>query len=668
MFRPEKMSFVSISVLDEYMTPVLDRLAKLGVMHIVDKSELLFDEVTLEDIDIGPARNILSSLENRVQELFTTLSVGGDVASILAGVNNDKIEIDPLKITDKIAAEMSEIEAEVTPVTQQRGQIQSEISTLEQESYQLSALEAQDVNVEDMKEPRFLYMAFGDIPAEYYRRLIDGLANVPCVLTAGDYIAGNQQIAAFSLIPDGEALSNALEAAYFTEIKVPERYSGPIVDVLDKIELELWAKREEMAELQGKIRSLRQRWGDKILELNATIIANRIVMGSMEKFGKVGGSYFLSGWVPYRDVKRLQTEFNKIAIDGLLMNASEPITAQEAERHEPKVPTKLRHPFFLRPFTGLITNFGIPRYSDIDPTPLASLAFLIMFGIMFADMGQGSVLLILGLFGFFYPPLRSMRQMSSFLACCGGASIIFGLLFGNVFGKEVEGLALWFSLENMASDQVNKMLRLGVFFGIGILSVGVSLNIIQSLGKRDFKEAFCGQWGIFSLLFYWIAAYLVIASMMDKQFSISWYWILPTILLLLLIMLKGPISHLLGGKKKREEGEAEEEEGESIIGAGFEIYEIVMAYLANTLSYIRMAAFNLSHAGLMMASYALTEQLPGGNNPILSLPNNIMANVFVIAMEGLIVAVQCMRLEYYEFFSKFFAGGGIEYEPMKIGE
>jgi len=89
--------------------------------------------------------------------------------------------------------------------------------------------------------------------------------------------------------------------------------------------------------------------------------------------------------------------------------------------------------------------------------------------------------------------------------------------------------------------------------------------------------------------------------------------------------------------------------------------------LANTLSYIRMAAFNLSHAGLMMASYSLTQELGGGDSFFLSLPSNILANVFVIILEGLIVAIQCMRLEYYEFFSKFFAGEGIEYKPMKIG-
>jgi V/A-type H+-transporting ATPase subunit I len=381
----------------------------------------------------------------------------------------------------------------------------------------------------------------------------------------------------------------------------------------------------------------------------------------MEKFGKVDKSYFLSGWVPHKDVSGLYKELEKISKDGILVNATDPITAEDAQNYETKVPTKLSHPFFLRPFTGLVTNFGIPRYSDIDPTPFASLAFLAMFGIMFADVGHGGILLLLGLFGLLYPmdQLKHVRQMASFLACCGGASMIFGFVFGSVFGKEDIIKPLWFSLEYMNPESVDRMLKLGIYFGIGMLSLGVSINIAQGFRQRNFKEAFLGQWGIFSLFSYWIVVFLLITGR-----GFSWSRILIIVLLLLPILLKAPLSRLLGKKHLHKN---EEEEAEGIIESGFEVYEVIMAYLANTLSYIRMAAFNLSHAGLMMASYALTEELGGGGNLLLSLPSNIMANAFVILLEGLIVAIQCMRLEYYEFFSKFFAGEGIEYKPMKIG-
>lgn len=660
MFRPEKMSFVNISVLDEHLTQVLDRLAKLGAMHVVDKEELPSSTSRdLKDIDVEPVRNGFTALNSRIEGLLTILAIE-DRFSV--SVSQDKIQIDPFQIAEKIEKDLSEIEAAVNPIVQRQTQIQAEVSDLEEDSRQLSTLETQGVNVEDLRETRFLYFAFGDIPAEYYRRLVGSLTNVSCVLVPGEITASRQQILAFALTSDREALSKALEAAYFSKAGIPEKYHGPIPDVLDEIELEIWARREEMAELQGKIRSLRQRWRSKLMELRATVAANQVVVESVEKFGKTDRSYFVSGWVPHKDVKRLQKEFEKItAPSGIVMSASEPITARDAERYNPKVPTKLSSPFFLRPFAGLITNFGIPRYSGIDPTPFASLTFLAMFGIMFADVGQGGILLLLGLLGALYPlpQLRPIRQIFAFLACCGGASVIFGLVFGNVFGKEEIIRPLWFSLENMNPVSIKSMLKLGVFFGVGMLSLGVSLNIAQSFRRRNFKEAFCGQWGIFSLIFYWAAAFLAFLSMTGKQYS--WDKIMIIMLLLVPIMLREPVSRLIS--KKHEHGE---EEAVGIIESGFQVYEIVMAYLANTLSYIRVAAFNLSHAGLMMAAYLMTEKL-GGGNLLLSLPSNIMSNAFVILLEGLIVAIQCMRLEYYEFFSKFFAGEGIEYRPLKIG-
>jgi V/A-type H+-transporting ATPase subunit I len=670
MFRPEKMSFVNISVLDEHLTQVLDRLTKLGVMHVVDKEELPPSMEELRDIDVEPVKDRLGAVNSRIEELLTILAIeDGRIlpnpllrkGELSAGVSEDKIEIDPFQVAEKVEVTLSDIEAAVNPVVQRRGQIQTEVSGLEENSRQLSALEAQGVNLEDLREMRFLYFAFGDIPAEYYNRLAGSLANVRCVLVPGGVTAGRRQILAFALVSDKEKLSNALEAAYFSRYSIPEKYHGPIADVLDEVELEIWTRREEMAELQGEIRSLRQRWRNKLLELHATIATNQVVIESVEKFGKTDRSYFLSGWVPHKDVRKLQKELEKMTGHGILMNASDPIAAHKAEHHEPKVPTKLRHPFFLRPFTGLITNFGIPDYSGIDPTPFASLAFLAMFGIMFADVGHGGVLLLLGLFGALYPlpQFKAVQRLSTFLACCGVASMIFGFVFGSVFGKEEIIKPLWFSLENMNPDSVILMLKLGVFFGVGMLSLGVSLSIAQSFRRKNFKEALCGQWGIFSLVFYWMAASLAFLSLTGRQ--LSYDKILILLLLLVPIILREPVSRLISKK-----GRHDEEEAESIIESGFQIYEMVLAYLANTLSYIRIAAFNLSHAGLMMAEYSLTKTLSGDGNIFLSLPSDIMSNAFVIALEGLIVMIQCMRLEYYEFFSKFFAGEGIEYKPLRI--
>lgn len=664
MFRPEKMSFVNISLLDNYLTNVLDCVTRLGIMHIVDKKELPSTSGMLKDVNVQPVRDKLFELNNRLNVLLDAMEVETKYLPVLSRLEREQIEINPLEIVDGIEKELAEIEADVNPVIQQIAQLQAEMNDLDKDSRRLYVLEAHGLKIEDLRSMRFLYFAFGDIPVEFehYRRLLGSLARVPCVIIKGEIVGKRQQILAFSLIADKEILSNALEGAYFSRIDIPEKYNGSITEVLDTIELEIWTKREEIAELQLKIRSLRQQIRNKLLELRATIIVNQTVAESMERFGRTERSYFLSGWVPFKDVKKLQKEIEKLNARGVLMSVTNPITAQEAEHYRPKVPTKLVHPFFLRPFRGLITTFDIPKYSAIDPTLFVSLSFLAMFGIMFADLGHGGILFLLGLLAALYPlpQLKPLRGMATFLACCGGASMITGLMFGSVFGKEEVFKPLWFSLENMEPTQVTRMLSIGVYFGIGMLSLGVLLSIAQSFRRKNFKDAFFGQWGLCSLGAYWVAVYLLVTK---SQFS--WDKVLIIILLMLPIMFKQPVSNLLS-KKNQEQEHREEEHGESIIESGFQIYEVVMAYLANTLSYIRIAAFNLSHAGLMMAAYSLTKELGGGENLFLSLSSDIMANIFVILLEGLIVGIQCIRLEYYEFFSKFFAGDGVEYKPLKV--
>jgi V/A-type H+-transporting ATPase subunit I len=658
------MSFVNISVLNENLTQVLDCITKLGIMHIVDKKEIPSTSGVLKDVDIQPIQDKLTELNNRINVLLDAISINTKYLPVLDEAARESIEINPLHIIEKIESDLSQIETDIESVIKRINQLKDEIRKLDRDSKRLYSLEAHGLDIDNLKNMRFLYLAFGDIPVgvDYHVRLVDSLTRIPCVIIDGDIVGNRQQIIALTITRDKEILSNALEAAYFNKIDIPEEYEGSISEVLDKIELEIWIRREEIAELEAEIRALRRKWRDKLLQLRTTIITNQTVAESMERFGKTESSFFISGWIPSKEFKKLQRELEKINVRGLLMNATDPITAQESEHHSPKVPTKLRHPFFLRPFTGLIKTFDIPRYSAIDPTFFVSLSFLAMFGIMFADVGHGSILFLLGLLGLLLPipQLKPIRSMLTFLSCCGVASVIMGLMFGSLFGKEGILKPIWFSLEHMEPLQVKRMLSLGIYFGIGMLSLGVSLNIVQSFIRKNFKDAFFGQWGLTSLLAYWVVVYMMITK---SQFS--WDIIIIIVVLLLPIMLREPVSNLFKKKDQYHE-HGEDEHGESVIESGFQIYEVVMAYLANTLSYIRIAAFNLSHAGLMMAAYALTKEMGASNNIFVSLPSDIMSNVFVIMLEGLIVGIQCMRLEYYEFFSKFFAGEGVEYKPLKI--
>ncbi|MBM3211585.1 hypothetical protein FJZ33_05155, partial [Candidatus Poribacteria bacterium] len=567
MFRPEKMSFISISILDKYMSQVLSCISKLGIIHIVDKNDLGSTTSELKDINTQPLKEEFAEISNRIEKLITIMGIESKSIDVSAFKDSHIIPIDPLQIAEKLENELSIIENEVNPLLEKRAQMQLEILDLEEKSHHLSHLDSEGLKIEDLRETRFLFFVFGDIPKEYYQRLVDSLSNALYILVPMKVRANRQEIMAFSLMSEKDTLSSALDAAYFTKVEIPKKYHGIIGDVLDEIEVEIWAKREEIAEIEEKLRSLKKSWRAKLQELYSTIVANGTVLESMEKFGKTRKTYFLAGWVPTRNIKGLQEELEILTNNGLSLTVGEPIMAYDADHHKPKVPTKLNHPAFLRPFTSLITNFGVPSYSGIDPTPIAALAFLAMFGIMFADVGHGIVLLILGLLGALYPfpQLKPIRNLSIFLACCGIASIIFGFVFGSIFGKEEIIRPLWFSLGNMNPNEVTRLLKFGVFFGVGILSIGVILNIIQSFRKRDYKEAIAGHWGIFSLISYWIMVFMLVTNI-----KFSWDKVLIIVVFMLPIVLKAPFSKMIGKKHQHSQ-----EEAESIIESGFGIYEVV---------------------------------------------------------------------------------------------
>ena len=134
---------------------------------------------------------------------------------------------------------------------------------------------------------------------------------------------------------------------------------------------------------------------------------------------------------------------------------------------------------------------------------------------------------------------------------------------------------------------------------------------------------------------------------------------------LCLLLLKGPILKLF----KRKEKVFPDGISAYIMERIVEIIEIFIGYLANTISFVRIAAFALAHVGLFMAVFSLADILktkPAG--PLLWVVTLVLGNLLIIALEGLIVTIQGIRLEYYEFFSKFFTSQGKAYQPMKLGE
>jgi len=325
----------------------------------------------------------------------------------------------------------------------------------------------------------------------------------------------------------------------------------------------------------------------------------------------------------------------------------------------------------------LVSNFGIPRYGTIDPTPFVMPIYLAMFGLMFADLGQGLILVALGMLGVSFLRRRADRQgyyqLSWLIVWCGLSSIFFGLLFGSVFGL-VLFRPLWFDFHGIIAGHqasgstvrdVYDVLGITIYFGIAVIAIGLLFNWVNIIRAREWMELLFNKGGILGGWIYaggvYTAFYFVSRDYSRFPSATSLFLLvgLPAILL----FLKEPCHYF-----RHEGGSLDERRGpataalDALMKWAVELLEIFSGYLSNTLSFMRVAGLGIAHVCLMISFFALAEMTSG----VASILILVLGNVLVIALEGLSAGIQALRLSYYEFFTKFFHGTGKLYMPISL--
>ena len=264
----------------------------------------------------------------------------------------------------------------------------------------------------------------------------------------------------------------------------------------------------------------------------------------------------------------------------------------------------------------------------------------------------------------FYLPGLWMTIKATVVAVVG--AVVFGLVFGSVFGFEHVLDPLYhalFGLEEKPIEVMNPSMTVNiilgaVLIGLFLIMVAMVLNIVSSLRRRDYESGLFGPNGIAGLVFY---ASLVAG--LGGQFIglhlISVPYVLALIVLpLLLIFLREPLGRLAAGDPDWKP----EKWGEFILQNFFELFEIMLSYLSNTMSFLRVGAFVLVHAGMMMAVFAIAELF----GPLGFTIAVIIGNALVMGMEALLVSIQVMRLEFYEMFSRYYVGDGRAFQPLSV--
>ena len=371
---------------------------------------------------------------------------------------------------------------------------------------------------------------------------------------------------------------------------------------------------------------------------------------------EINEKYLLSGFVKADEVDHYKAIFKDLPST---IEVKDPSEVPDLE-----CPTLLKNNWFAKPFEMFLGMYGVPKYTDFDPTGFMAFTYCLLFGIMFGDLGQGFVLFILGLV------FEKKGQIFGIINRCGITSMIFGFLFGSVFGYEELLNPVHQSLfgvreklfDVMAQSSTMVLLIGAVAIGAVLILTTQCMNIVNRFKHHQLGDAIFSQNGIAGLVFYGGIVFAIVATML-----LGWNVLNPVYLGIFIVLpvisfvMKEPLSNAVEHKTvKPEEGW-----GGYIAQSIFELIDVLLTFVTISMSYLRVGGFVLSHAGMMLVVMTLVEMTGKAGVAVL-----FFGNIFVMVLEGLIVGIQTLRLEYYEMFSRYYDAGGVQFNALsaKVAE
>ena len=513
--------------------------------------------------------------------------------------------------------------------------IEEEIRHLDALQETLGRLERLNVDLAYLLRPDgLLAVNIGSLPAASVKRAGEALSMTGYVIYNFDTIA-DQVYAVIAGPRDRHGEVRALlSQAGWRELPVPpELRTHPrtarawLSEERQRVEALSIAECAVLESLRGKYRSGLEEARLRV-ELGRPLAAAAVLGVS----GR-GALASLSGWVPRRRADELK---EKLAAR---FHGHYWLDVEEAKRHDAATtPSLVRYPAWLTPFVPLVRSYGVPRYGEFDPTLPFALTYLMLFGAMFGDVGHGAVILLLSVL------FAGRLGRAAWLGIAAGTvSMLFGLVYGSVFGFEDLITPLWISPMH---DPI-RMLSVAMAFGVGFIALTLLVNTGNRLASGRVAEALFDSGGLAGLLFY-AGATGGIASLAGANTGALPFWPLA---------LAGIVTVAIYKWLESDAGFAER-----ALVTTIETMEAGINLFANTLSFMRVAAFSLNHAALALAVFTIANGLDTTGHWLTTF----LGNVVIIVLEGGIVAIQALRLMYYEGFSRFFSGDGREFVPLKL--
>ena len=658
MLSPEPMRHLTVVVLASELEATTRAIARVGVLHLLDVRRTIEPLAPIRPYDIDEQLARLDALAQPLDELMRYLDLTppevDDVPAVPPALNLQEVE-----------ARVDALARGAQALRQRQRAVADQAAQLENLLRNVRALAPLGMPLDELPRLRYIHLTSGLLPERNLLRLRESLARIPHVImpTGRAGADGRILVTALCLRQQRETLERAVRSAQLEPVALPAHLSGTPETVTAELQAQLKTNQEARTAVDAERQSLARQIGDEARALRRLVERDRLLVEAQRHMAHSDRIALLAGWLPAVLAATLERAIRQATGDRCVIRWADPATMEEVRRGRIPVPILLHNAVLIRPFERLLRAYGLPRYGEVEPTAVIAIAFLTMFGFMFGDVGQGLVLFGIGYF--IYRRMFRYRDYAVILMECGVFATSFGFLYGTIFGSERWLPALW--LRPM--EDVGRLVQTAIAFGIVFLSIGLILNLVNVVRRRDLSLLWERN-GILAALAYWTAVGLLIRQLTGGPGSVT----AGTAMLWLsipigLILLKEPVRTLLQAAREHRWPGASDFIAltvESLV----EVLDTVVSGISNTATFIRLAAFALSHAGLFLATFSVADAVArsdGATGTIGAALVIIVGNVVIIALEGLIVAIQSVRLEYYEFFSKFYSGGGEEYRPLRFG-
>ena len=472
------------------------------------------------------------------------------------------------------------------------------------------------------------------------------------------------------------ALDTELQRFGFVPMEIPKDFKGIPDDVLESLKKQKDEAKKALDEAAHEKAGFAESHSDKFLRYLASFCLASKIRETESLLESTQLVYRLTGWIPSSACMEMMKDLDAITEDRISIRQYKPEEVPGVLAGHEKVPVKLSHGKFVSAFQRMIFSYGSPLYGTIDPTPFVAFFFTLLFGIMFGDAGQGLVFLLLGiLMAKKVIKLGGWNKFAPIFIGIGSASMVMGLLTGEFFANEkilepferfVTGL--FGSPRNqilpmMPQSDPDSIKRMFMFFGFSIAvgfvinSTGIIINIVNKFLQRQYGKALFGKSGLAGAVFFWHVVVLAVrvAAFHHSPALLDWIIIGAS---LFFSAFGEPFIRLVDGERPVIENGL----FSLVIEAVVELLETIITYLSNSISFLRVGAFALAHAVLGFIILTMSEMVGGAGGLAVTL----LGNAIVVVLEGMIVAIQAIRLQYYEFFSKFFNETGREFKPYKF--